>query len=240
MISPDPESNPDRPVAVLATERLAAGYHDRAVVHDVSIEVRAGEVVALLGPNGAGKTTTLKALAGELRPLGGSVLVDGVATRMSLHRRVQAGSAFVTEERAVVAPLSVIDNLRLARADSAFAFRLFPELEPLRRRRAGLLSGGEQQMLALACALGRRPRIILADEVSLGLAPLIVARLLATIREVVTEERLAAVVVEQHVRQAMAIADRVYVMRRGTIVFDSASHGGDDQLETIESLYLSG
>ena len=150
---------------------MTAGYGSQPVIHSLSLEVAAGEIVALLGANGAGKTTTLLALSGELPLMEGEVLFDGVRETRPLYRRARRGLAYVTEERSVFKGLSLIDNLRCGgvRADDVLA--LFPELERRMQVRGGLLSGGEQQMLTLGRALARKPRLLLADELSLGLAP---------------------------------------------------------------------
>ena len=150
---------------------LAAGYGHGAVIRDVDLEVRAGEVVALLGANGAGKTTTLLTLAGVLPPSAGDVRWLGRVDTRPLHRRAREGLAYVSEERSVFQRLTTRQNLAIARAgEIRRAIRAFPELEPLMPRRGGLLSGGEQQMLALARALSRPTRLLMADELSLGLA----------------------------------------------------------------------
>jgi ABC-type branched-subunit amino acid transport system ATPase component len=220
--------------AALAAHRLAAGYGGHPVVRGIDLEVDAGQVVALLGPNGVGKTTTVLALAGELAPLDGEVRIAGRASRAPLHRRARAGLALVPEERTVFAGLSTADNLRVSGCDAERALELFPELRPLLRRRAGLLSGGEQQMLTLARALARRPSILLVDELSLGLAPQVVARLLRTVRDA-ADEGVAVLLVEQHVRQALGIADHAYVMRRGSIV----EHGTPEEIEPrLQAAYL--
>ena len=153
-----------------------------AVVRGLDLRVEPGEVVALIGPNGAGKTTTLLTLSGELPPIAGEVRFNGEVTKAPLFKRARRGLGFVTEERSVFMRLSTADNLRLARVPRRDATALFPELEPLMGRRTGLLSGGEQQMLALARALARKPTMLLADELSLGLAPLVVQRLLRAVR----------------------------------------------------------
>src|SRR3954464_15533088 len=178
-----------------------------AVVRGLDLRVDPGGVVALIGPNGGGKTTTLLTLSGELPPLAGEVPLNGEVTQAPLFRRARRGLGFVTEERSVFMRLSVADNLRLARARRADVLELFPELGPLMRRSAGLLSGGEQQMLALARALAREPKLLLIDELSLGLAPLVVRRLLDAVRQAATERGLGVLLVEQHVRQALQIAD---------------------------------
>jgi branched-chain amino acid transport system ATP-binding protein len=146
--------------------------------------------------------------------------------------------SYLTEERSIIMNMSAADNLRLGGVASADAVALFPELQPLLKRTAGLLSGGEQQMLALARALGRRPRVLLADELSLGLAPLVVNRLLAGIRAA-ADQGVGILLVEQHVRQALRVADRVYVMDRGTITLSGPVSDIAEQLDQIESTYLS-
>jgi branched-chain amino acid transport system ATP-binding protein len=223
---------------VLALRGVSAGYGQAPVIESIDIEVRPGEVVAILGPNGAGKTTTLLSLAGFLKTREGEVLSDGEATKAALHRRCRSGLAFVTEERSVIASMSVRDNLRVGRCDTKLATSLFPELEPLMGRRAGLLSGGEQQMLTLARALARRPKVLLADELSLGLAPLVVKRLLAAVRSA-ADDGLAVVLVEQHVRKALEVADRVYVLRQGRVQLSGTAAEARDNLQAIEDVYLS-
>lgn len=223
---------------VLSLRGLAAGYGGKTVVNDVSLEVHAGEVVALLGPNGAGKTTTLLACAGVLRPVEGDLAcLDGLG-RASLHRRARAGLSYVTEERSVFAGMSVADNLRVAGVDAERALDLFPELRGLLRRRAGLLSGGEQQMLTLARALSRNPRLLLADELSLGLAPMIVDRLLVAVRKA-ADTGVAVLLVEQHSRKALAVADRAYLMRRGRIEMSGTAADMSARVSAVEDLYLS-
>src|SRR4051794_2797686 len=211
-----------------------------AVVRDVDILVAAGEVVALIGANGAGKTTTLLTLAGELTPLAGEVRFLGKATTASMHVRCRNGLGYVTEERSVIMDMSVADNLKLAAVAPSVAFDYFPALEKCMDRRAGLCSGGEQQMLSLARALGRHPTVLLADELSLGLAPLIVTNLLQAVRAAADERGVGVLLVEQHVRQALKIADRVYVMERGRIALSGPCSEVAGQLDKIESAYLAG
>ena len=229
---------PDGPL--LECRGLAAGYGAVAVVRDVDLLVEPGEVVALIGPNGEGKTTTLLTLAGELPVIVGDVVFRGVATKAPLFRRARQGMGFVTEERSVFMSLSTEENLRIAGVTRADAVDLFPELDPLMGRTAGLLSGGEQQMLTLARAVARDPRLLLIDELSLGLAPVVVKRLLQTVRRVASERSTGILLVEQHVRLALHIADRVYVMQRGRIVMSGTADEVHGRIDEIEATYLSG
>jgi branched-chain amino acid transport system ATP-binding protein len=219
---------------------MSSGYGKMAVVHDMDIHVDEGEVVALIGANGAGKTTTLLTLAGELTPLAGEVRMLGQPTTAPMHARCRNGLGYVTEERSVIMGLSVADNLKLARVAPPDAFRYFPSLERIMNRRAGLCSGGEQQMLTLARALGREPKVLLADELSLGLAPIVVTNLFQAIRDAADQRGVGVLLVEQHVRQALKIADRVYVIARGRIGLSGASEDVAGQLDKIEAAYLSG
>src|SRR5579859_6270743 len=203
---------------ILQVEGLYAGYGDLAAVRDLNLVVHAGEIVALLGPNGAGKTTTLLTLAGAIPSLGGKVMWNGKATSASLHRRVRSGMGFIPEERSVISKLTVRENLRLGRGSVNDAVRYFPQLEPLLRRSAGLLSGGEQQMLTLARCLASKPSLMLVDELSLGLAPIVVKSLLSALRSAATETGTAVLMVEQQVQRALSVADRWYLLRHGSLV----------------------
>ncbi|MFJ4790157.1 ABC transporter ATP-binding protein [Streptomyces sp. NPDC088794] len=227
----------DTSVPLIATHALSAGYGPRPVVSDLDLEVRPGEVVALLGPNGAGKTTTLRALSGDLAPIGGEIRWLGNPGHTPLHRRAREGLAYVGE-RAVFTRLDTTDNLRVGRVPTDRAVALFPELEKRLKTGAGMLSGGEQQMLSLARALCRTPRLLLADELSLGLAPLVVDRLLRAVREA-ADQGLGALLVEQHVRKVLDIADRVYVLRRGRVVMTGTPKELRGDLDAIESSYLA-
>jgi branched-chain amino acid transport system ATP-binding protein len=219
---------------------VSSGYGKMAVIRDLDLHVDAGEVVALIGANGAGKTTTLLTLAGELTPLSGEVRMLGAPTKAPMHVRCRNGLGYVTEERSVIMDLSVRDNLKLARVEPADAIRYFPSLERILDRRAGLCSGGEQQMLTLARALGREPKVLLADELSLGLAPIVVTNLFQAIRAAADERGVGVLLVEQHVRQALKIADRVYVLSRGRIALTGTSADVMGQLDKIEAAYLAG
>ena len=218
---------------------LTAGYGGQPVVHDLDLAVGAGEVVCLLGPNGAGKTTTLLTMSGELPLLGGQVLFEGEPTTAPLYRRARAGLAYVTEERSVFKSLSGFDNLRTGSVTAAQVLELFPELERCLGTRGGLLSGGEQQMLTVGRALARSPRLLLADELSLGLAPIIVDRLLQAVRDAATERGMAVLLVEQHARKALRYADRVYVMRRGHIEMALTAGEAGRRISEIENVYLA-
>jgi len=171
---------------VLELDGLTAGYDAAAVVRNLDLHVSAGEVVALLGPNGAGKTTTLRAVSGLVRPMAGTIRVDGAdIAKRSPATRAKLGIAHVPEGRGVFFGMTVAEHFRLGyrgeQLDAKIAYEYFPQLSELQDRRVGLLSGGEQQMLALGRALARRPRLMLLDEMSLGLAPVIVERLLPVV-----------------------------------------------------------
>lgn len=224
---------------LLEARGLTTGYGETVIVRDLDLVVHAGEVVTLLGPNGAGKTTTVMALAGALPTMGGHVLMSGRATNAPLDRRVRAGLGLVTEQRAVLMDMTVAENLQVCRGDMDLALTLFPELSEHMARRAGLLSGGQQQMLALARALSRRPTLLIADELSLGLAPVIVARLLSAIRTV-ADEGVGVLLVEQHVHAALRHADRGYLMRRGEVRLEGAAAELRRRLGDIEASYLAG
>ena len=230
-----------------------AGYGAVRVLHGVSIEVRDGETVALLGTNGNGKSTLIKCIMGMVRPEAGEIFLetDGVRvdlTRKSTEESVGLGIALVPEGRRLFPKLSVEENLLLgayragARADIAanlaFAFEAFPILAGRRRQLAGSMSGGEQQMLAVARALMSSPRILLVDEPSVGLAPILVSRVIAKIRELKEERQLTVLMAEQNFNQATKIADRGYIIVHGKIEFEGRSTRELRENELVKKYYL--
>lgn len=222
---------------LLAAQSLRSGYGRIEVVHDVDLTVGAGEIVALFGANGAGKTTTLSTLAGLLPATGGMITWNGREWRAPAYRRAREGLALI-QGRAIFTQLSVEANLRLGRGNVRDAYSAFPELEPLARRRAGLLSGGEQQMLATGRALASHPSVLLADELSLGLAPVIVNRLLAALRDS-ADLGLGVLLVEQQIERALAVADRGYVLSRGRVVLSGTVTELINNIDLIRDSYLA-
>lgn len=232
---------------LLEVSNLSTGYGQVQVLYEVAVEVGEGEVVTLIGSNGAGKSTLLRTIAGLLPPWDGEVFFDGESiTGLDSHRRVERGIAMVPEGRLLFAPMTVRENLKLGaytRRDSAgvaedleLVFHLFPVLEERLTQTAGTLSGGEQQMLAMGRALMSRPRLLLLDEPSLGLAPMIVREIFGVL-DSLRERDVTLFLVEQDAKMALKHADRGYVMRTGTI----ALSGSADELianDDVRLIYL--
>ncbi|HET7311681.1 MAG TPA: ATP-binding cassette domain-containing protein [Mycobacteriales bacterium] len=226
----------------LAVTGLTAGYGDAPVVRAVDLYVDSGEVVVLLGPNGAGKTTTLLAVSGAVPHVRGDVRVLGEPLRGGGYRQARRGVAHVLQETRVFAGLTAADNLRLVTADReavADVLDLLPGLRPVLRRPAGRLSGGEQQLLALARALVTRPRLLVVDELSLGLAPAAVAELLPALSRL-AESGTAILLAEQHADLALRIADRAYVLVAGRIVMSDTAAALAADPGRLASAYLGG
>ena len=234
--------------AVLEVEDLSAGYAGEMVVHHVSFAVEPGEAVAIIGSNGAGKTTLFHAIVSMLRKGSGTVRFDGAdITRLPTHRIARRGLAYVAAERHLFPEMSVAENLRLGAyphrpvsgvEDSVY--EVFPRLAERRKQAAGTMSGGEQQMLAVGRALMSDPRVLLVDEPSVGLAPILVSRMIAKIKELKEKRQLTVMMAEQNFNQAIKIADRGYIIVHGEIAF--ASKDADDMRENemVKSYYLGG
>ena len=215
-------------MSMLSIAGLRAGYGRIEVLHDVALTVAQGQIVTLIGANGAGKTTLLKTISGLIRPTAGTITFEGESlVRRPAHKIVELGISHVPEGRAILKRMTVLDNLRMGayvRNDADVArdidavFGRFPVLGERRSQMAGTLSGGEQQMLAIGRALVARPRLLLLDEPSLGLAPKFVTRIFLTLREL-KQEGKTILLVEQNARQALQVADTGYVMERGRIAF---------------------
>ena len=228
---------------LLGIEGLTAGYDKAEVIRNLDLTVDAGEVVALLGANGAGKTTTLRVISGLVRPMSGRVTFAGQdLARVSPTKRARLGIVHVPEGRGLFYGLTVTEHFRLGyrgeRPDENAAYEYFPKLAELRTRRVGLLSGGEQQMLAVARGLARRPRLLLLDELSLGLAPVIVEGLLPVVHQYALDAGCGVLLVEQHIQLALEIADRGYVLSHGEIVLHDRAEVLHADRELLISSYL--
>jgi branched-chain amino acid transport system ATP-binding protein len=237
----------------IVVQGVDAGYGAVRVLHGVSLEVREGETVALLGTNGNGKSTLIKCIMGMVRPQAGEIVLETDGARIDLTRKsteeiVGLGIALVPEGRRLFPKLTVEENLLLgayrpqARADItsnlAFAFEAFPVLAARRRQLAGSMSGGEQQMLAIGRSLMSSPRILLVDEPSVGLAPILVNRVIGKIKELKEKRQLTVLMAEQNFNQATKIADRGYIIVHGKIEFEGRSTQELRENELVKKYYL--
>jgi branched-chain amino acid transport system ATP-binding protein len=230
----------DGAIPVLSVEGLEVRYGEARAVFGVDLEVAAGQVVAVLGPNGAGKTSLAAAITGRVSPAAGSVRITGVdVTEMSAPQISRLGVAYVPEERAIFPHLSVMDNLRVLlryavpKADRVAAveraLELFPVLSERRRQQAGTLSGGEQQMLSLARVLAAPPKLLVADEMSLGLAPRLVDLVFESL-QTARDEGVTILLIEQYVERALALAEEAIILRRGRIAWRGPSADAHTEL----------
>jgi branched-chain amino acid transport system ATP-binding protein len=235
---------------VLTIRGLDAGYGRALALRDVSLDVAAGGLTTVLGPNGAGKSTLLRAISGVVRARSGTIEFDGKRLdTMEAHDIVRLGIAHVPEGRQIFPDLSVADNLRLGAIAAGrpssrpeveeFIFTMFPRLKERVQQPAGTLSGGEQQMLAFGRALMAEPQLLLLDEPSMGLAPVLVEQVLEVVREMIKQRNLTVLLVEQNTRLALSLANLVYVLENGAIAF-SGSREEASASTVIQDLYLGG
>jgi branched-chain amino acid transport system ATP-binding protein len=228
---------------VFSTERLSVGYGRLAVARDIDLAVDEGEILAVLGANGAGKTTLLLTMAGFLQPIDGKISIDGESVRTGSPRRMNAaGVVLVPDSRALFTELTTLENLSTASGRTGPSvddvLDLFPGLRSRAKLRAGMLSGGEQQMLAVARALVQGPRVLLVDEMSMGLAPIVVEQLVPLVRKVADDTRAAVVLVEQHVHLALEVADRALVLEHGRVALSGSAGELRQDSAALEAAYL--
>jgi branched-chain amino acid transport system ATP-binding protein len=228
---------------VFSTDDLSVGYGGLAVARDIDLAVDEGEILAVLGANGAGKTTLLLTLAGFLQPIEGTVSIAGEPVRTGSARRMNlAGVVLVPDSRSLFTELTTLENLTTASGRKGPSvddvLDLFPALRSRAKLRAGMLSGGEQQMLAVARALVQGPRVLLIDEMSMGLAPIIVEQLMPLVRKVADDTRAAVVLVEQHVHLALEVADRALVLEHGHVALAGSAAELQRDRAALEAAYL--
>ena len=234
---------------ILSVQDIYASYYKKEILHGVSLCVREGEILSLVGPNGAGKSTLLKTIIGILPPRGGRIYLDSEdVTNLSPHLRVKRGMGYFIQGGEVFPNLTVKENLELGGIDLSKGevekrmdevFTLFPELAKISSRRSGLLSGGQRHALALGIVLMRRPRLLLLDEPSAGLAPALVKEIMSRIQDINENFGISILLVEQNLREALRIAQRVYLLKAGRIVGEEEIPG-DKVLdeEKLEALFL--
>ena len=230
---------------MLEVEGIHTFYGMSHILFDVSLKIKQGQVVCLLGRNGAGKTTTLRSIMGLVPPVRGRVRLNGEdVTGLAPYRLVRKGIGYVPDDRRIFADLTVGENLAIAARqgpgteawDKDKVYDLFPPLKPMDARRGGLLSGGEQKMLAIARALATNPKLLLLDEPLEGLAPIIVDELLAALRRIVREEKMSAIIVEQSARKVLPLTDNAIILERGQIAWSGVSADLAQDHETLAKL----
>ena len=244
-----PAAHPERPVH-LSVRNLSVNYGVITALHDISLEVRKGDIVTLIGGNGAGKTTTLRAISGLLKARSGEVLYEGQPiTCVRPHKIVQRGLCHVPEGRMVFANLTVLENLKMGaylqkdkaaiERDMDYVFSVFPRMKERIKQIAGTLSGGEQQMLAIGRALMGKPRFLMLDEPSLGIAPLLVKTIFEKIVEINRQQGLSILLVEQNANLALEISHYGYVLETGRIVLKDESRALRENPQ-VKNAYLGG
>ncbi|WP_124711470.1 ABC transporter ATP-binding protein [Gordonia insulae] len=238
----DPTTDTTTGGAVLTFDQVTVGHGGVPAVRDFSANVAPGEILALLGPNGAGKTTTLLAAVGALPVMSGAITALGASIDGRVERNARRGVTLVPDNRGLFHRLSVTDNLRLAKRKGGGSidsvYENFPKLRSLRGRRCGNLSGGEQQMLALAKALLTKPSVLLIDELSLGLSPIAVQDLLPRLRAIADDQKMAVILVEQHIDLALGIADSAIVLHHGRVALRGSARELRERRDTVEAAYF--